>query len=772
LSAHRFPSSSVPQHQEPHAGPEIEFNLAEYVGKFRRHWKVVVALCLIALTVTLVRYSMTPKRYQAAARIQIERRSTNPLLGTMSPLLENWWNMEYYPTQYKLLESHQMAVEAARILRLNGGAVPAGGGSGRGDGGTEVTGADDEAALNEKAASIRGGLQVVPIRGTQLVDLAYRASSGQDARDLANAYADAYVQYNYQTRTATTDTAGEFLSNQIENLKEEIRSKQGELQELSRSTDIVALDPETNVTLQRLETLNTQYMAAKNERIERRSRYEALSSSPAEVAASAMAEGLISQLRSEILRKEAEYSTRLQTFKEDWPEMVELKNSIDQSKEELAKLITETAAKIRQDSYAAYQASLRQEQSLDAEINTIKATAIDEQMAGVQIANLRVEVQTRQEMLNQLLRRRSETALTSNLQGFDKGQNNVRVIDYATLPGAPYYPSLKRFLLMGLLTGLGLSFGAVFLIEYLDRTIKSTEEAERLLNLPTLTVIPDIEAGGKGKGYGYGYGYGYGSSGLRKKRNGKRKGEGGDEEEPKIELLPQLHPRLPVSEAYRSLRTALLLSTADELKVVAVTSAQTGEGKTATATNLAVVMAQLGRKVLLMDADLRKPRLHQVFQISNRFGLVNLLTASGTAEEVYHRSEVTNLFVLPSGPIPPNPAELLASERMREFLRHLRSSFDFVVVDTTPTLAVTDATLVGSLADGVLLCLRANKVTREDARDCRDRLLLSEVKILGTVLNRYRQGHGRYAERYRHYEVYASSTGEEREARTAEDSAA
>jgi capsular exopolysaccharide synthesis family protein len=226
-----------------------------------------------------------------------------------------------------------------------------------------------------------------------------------------------------------------------------------------------------------------------------------------------------------------------------------------------------------------------------------------------------------------------------------------------------------------------------------------------------------------------------------------------------IELVPHERPRTLISESYRSLRTALLLSSARELRVVAVTSAMAGEGKTATAANLAVVLAQLGRQVLIVDCDLRKPRLHQVFEVSNRVGLVNQLTAAAEPE-VFLPTVVPNLWVTPSGPIPPNPSELLASDRMRDWLKSVRSRFDFVVIDTPPALAVTDATIVGMLADGVVLTLRSGKVTREEARLCRDRLRQTGIKILGAVLNRYRSLQAGLGKRYRYYESYGAEESE------------
>jgi capsular exopolysaccharide synthesis family protein len=277
-----------------------------------------------------------------------------------------------------------------------------------------------------------------------------------------------------------------------------------------------------------------------------------------------------------------------------------------------------------------------------------------------------------------------------------------------------------------------------------------------------------------GKAYGYAGGYGYGgekASGEKPARvppartTAEKRADRKEKKKvaaaagaPQIEMVPHEHPRTLISEAYRSLRTGLLLSSARELKLVAVTSAVAGEGKTATAVNLAIVLAQLGRQVLIVDCDLRKPRLHQVLRISNRYGLVNQLTAGG--EEPIFPTEVPSLWATPSGPIPPNPSELLSSDRMRDWLRAMRARFDYVVLDTPPAMAVTDATIVGLLVDGVVLTLRSGKVTREEARMCRDRLRQAGVKILGAVLNRYRSLQTGLGKHYKYYEAYGAEESE------------
>jgi len=421
--------------------------------------------------------------------------------------------------------------------------------------------------------------------------------------------------------------------------------------------------------------------------------------------------------------------------------------------------VVETA---RKSAYASYLTALRQEEALGGEINKLKSEAMDQSSEAVEYNNLGVEIKTRRDLLDELLRKQSENEVQTRLQ--DTRDTNVHVVDRAMVPGGAFYPSLRKDLSYGLLFGLLLGISAALLIEFLDRTLKAPEEIERRLGLPPLAVIQDIADAAKA--YGYSERYGYYSAEAARVRAGRGKKDaaagwlekkrGSGSLPTQIELMPHELPRTPISEAYRSLRTALLLSSARQLKVVAVTSAVAGEGKTATASNLAIVLAQLGRPVLMVDADLRKPRLHQVFHVSNQVGLVTHLTSNVDAESIVQPTIVPNLWLAPSGPIPPNPSELLSSERMREWLRQARVRFEYVIIDTPPALAVTDATLVGVLVDGVVLTLCSGKVTREDARLCRDRLRQADVRILGAVLNRYHSVQAGRGRRYRSYEAYIS----------------
>ncbi|MFL6293743.1 MAG: GumC family protein [Thermoanaerobaculia bacterium] len=749
--------------------PSSEFNLGEWLHVLRRRWLLVAGACAIGLSSAAVHYAMTPSQFVATAVLQIERRSLTPLVGSQTPWLEDWWNMEYYPTQYKLLESRGLAERVVRNLRLAEDPVFNPGGKPLPVAATPAT-EGDLAVLGGLANRLRGGLAVEPIRNTQMVTLTYRHSNPEFAARAVNGFAEAFIDWGIENRSTTAGNASTFLSSQIETLKKEIQDKEAQLQNVSRTSNIVELDSGSNVTMQRLEALNKSYSDALRGRIEMEARYRELMSAPKESVAESQSDGLVTDLKRKQLETERDYEIGLKTYKKDFPRMIELQAAIEKGRQHLAGVVEEMVAKARQSAYAEYQTALRQETALEQEMRGLKSEVLDESSASVEYHNLNLEVQTRRNLLDDVLKAQSETEVTARLQG--TRESNVRIVDRALPPGGPASPNLRQDLSSGLLVGLLAGLGLVLLLEYMDRTVKTSEQVERLLGLPTLAVIPDVSDAGSSYYGGY---RSYGGYGMKPETVGAAAGKGGkaakgsrrwlekkkSDAPGRIELVPHEGPRLAVSEAYRSLRTALLLSSAHELKVVAVTSAVASEGKSATATNLGVVMAQLGRRVLIIDADLRKPRLHEVLQVSNRAGLVSYLTGGADFDAVVRSTTVQHLSVIPSGPIPPNPSELLASDRMQELLRMARSRFDFVVIDTPPILPVTDAALVGTLVDGVTLCLRAGKVTRDEARSCRDRLQFAGIKVLGVVLNRHSASQGGYSgRRYQMYETYGSGAGE------------
>ena len=751
--------------------PEPEIHLADYLRIVQERWRLIALLTAVCALLGFVSYLVTPKLYSGTTTILIERRLSVPVKNAAEGAWENYYNIEFYPTQYKLLQSRGLAERVVQNLRLDqdplfnpGRAALAATAAG--------SAAADEAALGALAGRVLGGLAVNPGRTTQMVDITFVSTSPELAARVANGVAETYIDWGIETRSALAGKASVFYGSQVEAIKQEIQDKENQLVAYSRRNDIVTLDSGGNVVLSRLESLNQDLAKAASERIGKGARLAELQAATEESAAEILDDTFVVQLRTELISMERDYSTRLNTYKPEWPAMVELKTKIETARRNLKQAARDALEKARESARADYQTAQRREGSLTAEINQLKAENRTINSAAIEYNNLKVEISTRRALLDDLLRQQSSTDVTSRLQA--TRESNVRVVDRALVPGGPFRPSLRRNLSLGGGVGLLLGLGLAFLLHYMDRTVKTSEQVERELGIPVLAVVPDIASATRSYGYGllgryggaYGYGYGYGTYGYgATKGGGKRRpiatrtgkpAKSGDEDT-RIELVPHLRPRLPVSEAYRALRTALLLSSARELRVVVVTSAVPGEGKTSTAANLAVVLSQLGKQVLLVDGDLRKPRLHEVFKASNRSGLVNVLTGSAEPEKTIFRTEIPNLFFTPSGPTPPNPSELLSSERMRDFVNLARSRFDIVLIDSAPVLAVTDSTLLGSMSDGVVLCLCVGYVLRQDARACRDRLGMADVRILGAVLNRFRIGAGTSRGGYSSYQAYAAA---------------
>lgn len=700
-------------------------------------WKLIGAVIGLCLGLAVLNYLLSPKLFRASTVLQIEQRSLAAASSSRNPWLDQWASMKYLPTQYRLLQSRGLAELVVQRLRLAEDPAFVGRAASNAAASGAVTAADDERHLAALANRLVSGLHVEPIEGTELVEISWVGSDAKLAARVADGFAQTFIEWGAMSRAHSVGEASRYLEQQIEDLKAQIQQKEEQLQQYGRSTDIVGADPGTNVALQRLNRLNQQYSEAQSGALASEQRYRELQSTPAATLAGDA--GPVAALEEEIRRLESDYEAKLQTYKPDWPEMVELKGQLEDTRRRLQQAVDRAAAEVRQEAYAEWQAALGTVSRIERQQEQARAETLDVNLEMGEYYNLESEIAARRQMLNDLMARLSEAGVTANLG--ETGPSNVRVVDAALVPPAPFRPSLRRNVGMGLAVGLVLGVGLVLALYFLDRTVKSADELQSLLGFPVLAVIPEV-AGSAPRTYG-----------------GARRSQRQRASEPAavdVELLPERHPRYAVAEAYRSLRTALMLSTADRLQVVTITSAEAGEGKTTTAVNLAVVMAQLGRRVLLVDADLRKPRVHRVFKLSNRCGLVSYLTGSAEPETAIQNSEIAGLQVCSSGPTPPNPSELLASERMGRFLEAMRGKFDFVIVDSPPVLAVSDAILPGSRSDGVVLCFRANTVHREAVTECRDRLTLADVKILGAVFNRQREtGAGYYRSAYHYYQSYA-----------------
>jgi succinoglycan biosynthesis transport protein ExoP len=733
---------NVPDNTESLAGgPQPEVHFAEYwavVVKRRRLIGICVALALVIGAAVSI---LSRPTYRATTVLDIEKDKASPVDISSSPQAASY-DPEFLPTQTRLMRSREVAERAVRRLNLaeNADFNPPKKGIF-----SFASGGDGEAApkdaIARTASNVQAGIDIVSVRGTNLVELSYIANSPKVAADVANAIADAYVDWNLEAKYQVVGQASQFLTAQIEQLKTEIDAKEQQLQQYGRLKDIVSVDPQSNGTLQNLETLNKDYTGAVTDRVAKEARYHEVSTARPDAIADTLSNGLVSQLRNEQAKMEREYAEKLNLYKPEWPAMQQLKAQIDKGKQHLDSVIQETVSKAREVARSDYLTAMRREETLKSVLQGQKNEAMALNTNAVEYNNLKVEVETKRALYDTLLKRNAETQVTSRLRG--ERLSNVRVVDRALTPRVRYRPSYRNNALLSLFFGAAIGILFAFFLEYLDRSLRSPEQIERLLQLPALGVIPAV--GSAGTRYGYGYGYGR-SAGARKTKKAN-----GNNEKVAIELLPHHQPRSTVSEAYRAFRTALLLSRAGGVKTIAIASSLPAEGKTSTALNLAVVLAQLGKRVLLIDADLHKPRLHEIFRVSNRVGLVSILAESVTPTDVITQTSIPNVFLIPSGPSSPNPSGLLSSPAMGKLLDFTAMNFDFVILDTPPVSPVADAILLGHEVDGVVLTVRGGRTSREHVMRVRDKLLRSKVRILGVLINNLEEEapiYGRYYDYY------------------------
>jgi len=720
---------------ETQANEIQEIDLRKYLDIiFRRRWSII-SITVIAVSIALlISFTMRP-RYTARGMVMIEKE---PNILSFEDIFQiETFRDDYFQTQYKLLQSRSLAERTIEKLNLwtreefSGKA--------------QVSAAELKNPVFKQKVIDRflSRLEVKPVRMTRLVEVNFTSYDPNLASDCVNALFDSFVDMNIEAKSEATEQANEFLTQQINELKKEISQKEQELQRYGQEKDIVILSDKETTIIEKLGEINKALTEAQIDRVRKEAYYNEIKNASPDFIPEAMNNPLIQRLREDYIKLSREYSKMQEKFQPDYPEMQRLKAELETARDMLK---NETESLIKA-AYSEYQAALKKEKSLQELFDGQKEAAFKMNSSAILYNSLKIEIENRKNLLESLLKRQSETGLTARLKGLRT--SNIRIIDRADIPIRPSSPKKFRNLLLALFLGLFGGVGVALGLEYLDNTVKSVEDVERYTKLPTLGVVPAFN--GQARGYGYYYAY------RAQEEGKKKKNEASDRQEAKpenIELIVHQAPESAFAENYRSLRTALLLSGPQgHLKKIQVTSPLQGEGKSSTISNLAVSLAQMGRTVLLIDADLRRPRQHRLFNLKNHLGLTNYLALDLPLEVLVKETMVPNLFLINSGPIPPNPAELLSSEKMSSLLEEMASRYDFVLIDTPPVLAVTDAQILGKMVDGLVLVVQAEGTPREALIQTRELLDLLKIKTLGVVVNYFNlDNRGYYYRRYyRHY---------------------
>ncbi|MCJ7487980.1 MAG: polysaccharide biosynthesis tyrosine autokinase, partial [Candidatus Aminicenantes bacterium] len=488
--------------------------------------------------------------------------------------------------------------------------------------------------------------------------------------------------------------------------------------------------------------VNTALTTAQIERYAKESVYRELKNISVEALPESVSNPTIQALKTTYSQVKSDYEEKGQIYRPDYPEMVQLKARLDATKNTLQGEIRKAVNSAE----AEYRAALKKETSLQGLLDEQKGDVTRMNKNAIFYHTLRTEVENMRTLLGTLVAKQNEIQVSSQLGGLRT--SNIKVVDRALVPGGPFSPNVQRNLLTALLLGLFGGLGLIFVVEYLDNTVKGPEDVEKLVGLPSLGIIPFLTADGqKKRSDPYGS---YRSYGAESDKPGEKIPEVRE-----IELINHLYPKFSISEDYRTVRTSILFSHADSApKTISFTSTLPQEGKTATISNLAVSFAQLEGKVLLIDADLRKPRLHKVFNLRNINGLSSYLAGKNSFEEVVQMTSIDNVWTIPSGPHPPNPAELLNSKKMKELLAMAKDRFNIVLLDTPPVLAVIDPVIISSLVDSTVFVVRAGKTTRRPLVRAIEEIRKSKADIIGVVFNEVKIGHQGIGTPFYHYYQY------------------
>jgi capsular exopolysaccharide synthesis family protein len=776
-------------------------HLRDYWRVIRKHIWLMIGVTLIIPTLVAIYLVRKPDVYEAQARIQVDLETANSLLGGMSknsPVILNSETNDpaYFNTQLQILTGPGLLRRVAKNLDLehnpdfmgehssgNGSVwnsirsllglnskqnkptiptsvVPVAADSTRNE--TDLAEAE---RLADYVDELQNTVRIEPVketrltvRETRLIDIVYRHTDSRLAAKIVNTIAETFVYQNLEKKTVTSSSTGTYLQQRIAELQSTIRSKEEELINYAKNHQILSLEGNQNTVVERLEGLNKQLLIAENERKLAEAAYRA-SLQPG--AAEALAEGggidknvpSATQITTESELKLAELKQKraelLVENTEKWPAVREIDKQIAVREKEIADTRNRATKTVTTNLGTRYRQAFDTEQALRKSYDQQRAETLTQNEAAVNYRIIQQEIETNKTLLDGLLQRTKENDVV--MAGTP---NNIRVVDYAIAQKKPVSP--KRTLIVGLslLFALACGVGLAFFIEYLDDTVRSSEDVENFLHLPSIGLIPEVGFARPRRLLGRGA-----KSGTALVPGGNNAGE---------VLLTGMDKRSPVAEAYRHLRTSILLSTAGRPpKTLLITSSVPSEGKTTTAVNTAISLAQTGGKVLIIDADMRRPRLHSIFNLANDKGLSSLLSREIVAADIYsaiQQDPVSGLNILTAGPVPPNPAELVGSEQMLKLISILTSDFTHIVVDSPPVAAFTDGVLIAAMVEGVLLVVHTGKSSRKVVM--RARKLLQDVgaRIIGVVLNKVDiSSHGdyNYNSYYTHYHYGAPVDSQE-----------
>lgn len=724
-----------PGYSQPVAGDEV--HILDYVRVLhKRRWTAITAFLLVVGSVTIYTFTATPI-YSASVQILIE--SENPNVVNFEEVYDqNQGTSDYYQTQYRILQSRLLArrtldAEALWAHPLFSEAsspynpvafigsfyakstVPS----------TSEPGGPTESANESKILDrFLEGLAVAPVRNSRLVDVSFRSAEPTLASRVANALAKQYIEQNLEFKFLATKEATEFLNARTAEQRTALEKSEQALQQYREKTGAMALEDRQNIVVQRLSDLNAAVTRARTERIEKESVYNQIRAiqddrTAVDTFPAILNNGFIQQLKGQLNEQQRLKAQLAEKLGARHPDMLKIDSAIETTDTRINAEVQNVVQALRNDFLAA-QAN---ERSLQISLDQQRAEAQELNRASIQYGVLQRDATSNQTMFSGLLERSRETGISGELK-----TSNIRVVDRAETPRTPTSPKKMTNLLLALFGGSLLAIGLVFFFEYLDSRIKQPDEIKAQLGLPFLGMVPLFDP---------------------KETTGP----------------PLIGNGMPneFSEAFRSIRTNVLFSSADSgCKSIVVTSTGPGEGKSVVAANVAKSLALAGQRVLLIDADMRRPKLHELYGASLEPGLSNMMVGDAKASDAVKRTLTPNLWLMTAGKHPPNPAELLGSRRFKDFMTSLSEHFDWVLIDSPPVMAVTDASIIAHSATAVIFVVGAEMTSRGAAKTALDQLSSAKAKYVGAILNRVNLSRNAYYySRYyrREYTNYYTKAG-------------
>jgi len=701
----------------------------------KRRWLVLgtlAATVLLAAAVSL----LLPKRYDATSRLLLDLEGSEDL-GLDQVVMPIGIDLDTkLQTQIKIVQSDTIANSVIKQLGLHRN--PGFAGKQAAASGQEF----DSLNLQNRArltGQLHRYLTVQLIPKTEILEIHFRNSDPKLAADVANAVANTYIEHNFQTKYQATQQTSEWLTKQLDDVRKNAEAAQEKVISYQKKTGLLGTDETHNIIIDRLELLNKALSDAQGDRIIKEAKYRIAMTENPELIANIAPESLLGALYKQRAETRSEYAQLAAKYGAAYPRVVQLQSQLS----ELDSSITDEIRKVSETLRAEYQAALNSEHMLQASFEKQKDDAYKMNQDAIQYGIMRREVESSRDLYQGLLKKLKEAGILAGLKS-----SNINIVDPASVPVDAVEPRILLNLVLGCLGGLLVGLALAFVVENVDSSIRTPEDIETYCSLPSLGIIPSVA--------------------MTRDDRAAQKSLVGTRQPQLILPVTMQHRNSGSAEAFRALRTSLLLSSpGTPPQVILVTSAMMQEGKSFTSLNLAVVLSQTGQKVLLVDSDMRRPTINKYLGVSPNRGLSACLAGTeDSAAMIIKVEEIPGLHIMPAGHMPPYPSEMLASEAMPRLVKGWRDEFRYIVIDTPPVLAVTDAVVCARIADATVLVARSEKTGRQSLVRARDLLKKAQANIAGVVVNdlsfdsvEYRQYYGYYGKDHQGYYHYGNGNG-------------